>query len=138
MNSKAKASALVGLLAATIGVVAVETWLHGDPISRLNTRYASSYSSRGLNEIAHGDSIDRVLKILGEPLNRGFTVYREGGGAVPVEGVRSRSQLPPGARIYGEFLHYSEAKNAQRDYHLIWIHIGEDNRVFAKYDWITD
>jgi hypothetical protein len=138
VNNKATASVLVSLLAAAIGVVAVETGLHGDPISRLNTRYASGYSSRRLNEIAPGDSIDRVLKILGEPLHRGFTVYRDEGGAVPVEGVQSRSQLPLGARIYGEFLHYSEAKNAQRDYHLIWIHIGEDNRVFAKFDWITD
>lgn len=41
---------------------------------RLNTRYAPGYSERAFGTIVVGDSEERVLDLLGEPLERGSSV----------------------------------------------------------------
>ena len=109
-----------------------------DVQGRCNTFYTLGFSFEAFEQIRPGDTAPQVLRVLGEPLDRCISIYYPGGGAAPAPGVKTRDQLPPDARIYGEFFTYTAPKKYSNDYRLIQIAIGADNRVWYKRDFVTD
>jgi hypothetical protein len=106
---------IVGIVAWSYLILLLVVALH-DPFARLNTRYAPGFSSERFAKVQSGDSRQRVIELLGEPLSRSNSNYR------------------PGV----EFLTHSEPKEDKDDFRSATIELAKDGSVASKHDYVTD
>jgi len=106
---------IVGVLALP-HVIGFLTMASHDSLARFNTRYPPKFSFERFAQIQSGDSGQRVIELLGEPLSRSNSAYR------------------PGV----EFLTYSEPKEEKSDFRSVTIELANDGNVAGMIDYLTD
>ena len=108
-----------------------------DYACRRDTRYAPSFTETSFRTLQPGDTREKVLATIGEPVSRWLVLQYPNGAynghaAVPI------SEFPSGTSLYREVLDYSESTKPPADFRRVAVALNRDGQVVDVNDYVTD
>ena len=142
MNAAAKTGAGIFLRSvATILLALALTYIgihvFRDPIARRFTHYAPGFSDAGFSSIRAGDSRERVVSALGQPMAR-YYLLEWADHSYRTHPVVPPDQFPPGMSLYREVLQYSSRAQSHLPFRRVEVMLTPDANVADTTTLISD
>ena len=142
MNEAAKKGAGIFLRSVAIILLALALTYIGihvfrDPVARRFTHYAPGFSDVGFSSIQAGDSRERVISILGQPMAR-YYLLEWADHSYRTYPVVPPDQFPPGMSLYREVLQYSSCAQSHLPFRRVEVLLNPDASVAGTDTFISD
>ena len=142
MNEAAKTGAGIILRSvATILLALALTYIgihvFRDPIARRFTHYAPGFSDAGFSSIRAGDSQERVIRVLGQPMAR-YYLLEWADHSYRTHPVVPPDQFPTGMSLYRDVLQYSSRAQSHLPFRRVEVMLTSDANVADTTTLISD